>query len=183
MRLTGINPPPVEETPPATDIAAWSKLLADHGDVAAGRRIFFSPVGPRCAVCHKFDGRGGTIGPDLTHIGRVNSRERIITSILQPSREIAPHYQPWQLVTTDGKSHTGLRLAKGGDDGIEPYADSTGREFTLSSDQVESRRASDTSIMPDGLERTLSIDDLRDLISFLTVDSQATDASMNSTSP
>ena len=116
-------------------------LLAQPGDAESGRRLFFSPVGPRCSVCHQFDGRGGTIGPDLTNIGRIDSRERIIASILQPSREIAPHFQPWMLTTKDGKTLSGLRLAKGGDDGIEPYADAEGRKFTITSEDVESRAA------------------------------------------
>jgi len=170
LRLSGLWPAVVEKKPLAEDLAAWNEVLNEPGDGAAGRRLFFSAVGARCAVCHRYDGRGGTIGPDLTNIGRINSRERIITSILEPSREIAPHYQPWLLVTTDGKSYSGLRLAKGGDDGIEPYADSEGREFTLTSDTIESRQASPVSIMPDGLEATISIDDLRDLVTFLTAE-------------
>ncbi|MEX2092000.1 MAG: PVC-type heme-binding CxxCH protein [Pirellulales bacterium] len=170
LRLAGLRPAISEIKPPADDLFAWNALLEKPGDAAAGRRLFFSAVGARCAVCHRFDGRGGTIGPDLTAIARSNSRERIISSILEPSREIAPHYQPWLLVTTDGKSYSGLRLAKGGDDGIEPYADSEGREFTLDSDTIESRQASPVSIMPDGLEATISIDDLRDLVTFLTAE-------------
>jgi putative membrane-bound dehydrogenase-like protein len=167
LRTTGIRPPPEESKPAANDIAAWTKLLEQPGDAAAGRRIFFSAAGPRCSVCHRFDGRGGTIGPDLTHIGRVNSRERIVTSILQPSQEIAPHFQPWVLTTNDGKTRTGLRLAKGGDDGIEPYADAEGNVFTLPSETIDDRAASAVSIMPDGLEKTLSIADLRDLLTYL----------------
>jgi putative heme-binding domain-containing protein len=167
LRVSRVGTPREEAKPETSDIAAWTHLLEQPGDAAAGRRIFFSHVGPRCSVCHRHDGRGGTIGPDLTHIGRVNSRERLITSILQPSQEIAPHYQPWLLTTDDGKTHAGLRLAKAGDDGVEPYADTAGRIFTLRSESVESRAASHVSIMPDGLEKTLSIDDLRDLVTFL----------------
>ena len=101
--------------------------------------------------CHQHGGRGGRVGPDLTHLGQQQARERIIASILQPSREIAPHYQAWTLLTTDGLSHVGLRLPKGGDDGVEPYADPQGREFTLPSEEIELRSPSDMSIMPDGL--------------------------------
>jgi putative membrane-bound dehydrogenase-like protein len=171
LRLAGLRPAISEIKPPADDLAAWNELLKRPGDAAAGQRLFFSAVGARCAVCHRYDGRGGTIAPDLTTIGRSNSRERIITSILQPSREIAPHYQPWVLVTKEGKTYSGLRLAKAGDDGVEPYADTAGREFSLKSEEIESRQASPVSIMPDGLEATVSIDDLRDLVTFLCVPS------------
>jgi putative heme-binding domain-containing protein len=163
-----LRPVPLEEKPPASDLSAWHTHLEQPGDSAAGRRLFFSSVGGRCAVCHQYAGRGGHIGPDLTHVGRSQSRDRIIDSILQPSREVAPHYQPWVLTTADGRTLVGLRLAEGGDDGSEEYVDTAGQRFTLPSAGIESRAASTTSIMPDGLESTLSIDDLRDLVTFLT---------------
>jgi putative heme-binding domain-containing protein len=167
LRLAGLKPASVEARPAADDIAAWKDLLSKPGDAAAGRRLFFSPVGARCGVCHKHGGRGGTVGPALSEIGRSTPREKIITSILQPSQEIAPDYQPWVLVTSDGKTHTGLRLPKPGDDGTEDYADATGKKFTLPSAVIEDRHVASKSIMPDNLQSTLSIADLRDLVTFL----------------
>lgn len=168
QRLARLTPQDTEKKPPADDLAAWSKLLTKPGDADAGRRLFFSSVGARCSVCHQYAGRGGRIGPDLTQIGRTNSREKISTSILQPSREIAPEFQPWILQTTDGHVLIGLRLPKPGDDGMENYADPAGNKYTLPSSQIEVRTASPKSIMPDGLEQMISVADLRDLITFLT---------------
>jgi putative membrane-bound dehydrogenase-like protein len=168
LRLATLRPAEEEAQPHAGDLAVWNELLGETGDAAAGRRLFFNPIGPRCGVCHQHDGRGGRVGPDLTHIGRSNNREQIIASMLQPSREVAPHYQPWVLVTSDGKTHTGLRQAKAGDNGMEDYVDSVGSEFSLPSDTIEERSASDKSIMPDGLQSGMSIADLRDLVAFLT---------------
>jgi putative heme-binding domain-containing protein len=153
--------------PAATDLDAWTALLAEGGDAASGRRLFFTNQ-TLCATCHQHGGRGGRVGPDLTRLGEQQSRDRIIASILQPSREIAPHYQAWELVTTDGLSRRGLRLPKGGDDGNEPYADPDGRTFTLKSEDIELRTPSDVSIMPEGLADKLTIDDLRDLTAFLS---------------
>jgi putative membrane-bound dehydrogenase-like protein len=167
LRLGGVHPPSSEAKPPAADIAAWRAKLSGAGDAAAGRRLFFSPAGPHCSACHRYGGRGGNVGPDLTRIGRSASREKIVTSILQPSQEIAPDYQGWTLVDTDGKTHIGLRLPKPGDDGTEDYADASGKTFTLASSAIEDRRIATTSIMPDNLHSTLSIDDLRDLVAFL----------------
>jgi putative membrane-bound dehydrogenase-like protein len=169
QRLARLTPQDTEKKPPVDDLVAWSKMLAQPGDAEAGRRLFFSSVGARCSVCHQYAGRGGRIGPDLTQIGRTNSREKIITSILQPSREIAPEFQPWILQTTDGHVLIGLRLPKPGDDGMENYADPAGNKYTLPSSQIEVRTASPKSIMPDGLEQMISIADLRDLITFLTL--------------
>jgi putative membrane-bound dehydrogenase-like protein len=170
LRLAKLHPAEQENKPPAENLAAWIDVLADgnSGDAAAGRRLFFSPIGPKCGVCHQHSGRGGRVGPDLTYIGRSNNREQIIASILQPSREVAPHYQPWVLVTSDGKTYAGLRQPQGGDNGVETYVDSAGNEFKLPSDMIEERSASDVSIMPDGLQGGLTIVDLRDLVAFLT---------------
>jgi len=167
LRLLDSRAASAESKPPASDVAAWQQLTATPGDAASGRRLFFSPVGPRCSLCHTFAGRGGKVGPDLTKIASSSNRKKIITSILQPSQEIAPDYQPWSLVTTDGKAYTALRLPKPGDDGKENYIDSNGKTFTLASAEIEERHASDKSIMPDNLQATLSIEDLRDLITFL----------------
>ena len=92
-------------------------------------------------------------------------------SILKPDQEVAPQYQPWLLVTDDGKTHTGLRMPEGGDDGTEEYIDTAGNHFRLPSNTIEIREATSTSIMPSGLESTVSIDDLRDLVTFLTTSS------------
>ncbi len=167
LRLSGLSPAKFDEQPDAGDVDAWVKLLAAPGNVDSGRRLFFSDVGPRCSACHRHSGRGGNIGPDLTNLAASNSRERVITSILDPSREVAPHYETWILVTDDGKTHVGQRLPKGGDDGVEPYADTAGKEFELESEAITHREPSKSSIMPAGLEKSLTVEDLRNLLTFL----------------
>ncbi|MGI9428157.1 MAG: PVC-type heme-binding CxxCH protein [Bythopirellula sp.] len=168
QRLTGQLPVDHTTKPAATDLEAWNELLANPGDAAAGRRLFFSSRGARCGICHQHSGRGGKIGPDLTRIARSNSRQQIIAAILQPSSEMAPHYVPWVLQTTAGKTQVALRLHKSGDGGKEVYADAEGNSFGLHGNEIELRQASDTSIMPSGLEKTVSIDQLRDLVEFLS---------------
>lgn len=168
LRLAGDQQLAPDAKPPVDDLTAWNELLATAGDAASGRRLFYSPVGPRCSVCHTYAGRGGKVGPDLTRIVRSNSRERIIASLLQPSREIAPDYQPWIVTTSDGKTHTALRTPRPSEDGQEEYADTAGNLFKLASNSIEDRRPAAKSIMPDNLQATLTIEDLRDLITFLT---------------
>jgi putative heme-binding domain-containing protein len=167
LRLSSRQPAIADNKPAANDIAAWNELLDRPGDADSGHRLFFSPVGARCGVCHQYGGRGGRVGPDLTNIAKSSTREKIIASILQPNQEVAPHYQPWLLITDDGKAHTGLRVHEGGDDGTEEYIDSEGKRFLVESKSIDVREATTTSIMPSGLETTLSIDDLRDLVTLL----------------
>jgi hypothetical protein len=59
-------------------------------------------------------------------------------------------------------------MPKPGDDGKEVYADPAGKLFTFESAAIEDRHVSSTSIMPDNLLSELSIEDLRDLVTFLT---------------
>jgi putative heme-binding domain-containing protein len=170
LRLNGKQPsapePAPHQRPEPTDLNAWNALLKEGGDAESGRRLFFTNQ-TLCSACHQHSGRGGRVGPDLTRLGEQQSRDRIIASIIQPSQEIAPHYQAWQLVTTDGLTREGLRLPEGGDDGTEPYADAQGRRFELRSEDIELRSPSSASIMPEGLTEKLTIDDLRDLVAFL----------------
>lgn len=169
LRLANLIDTPTETKPAPEATSRWLTLLAaGEGDADSGRRLFHSALGARCGACHQFQGPGGRIGPELTQVARKLSRERLIESILQPSSEVSPQYEPWVLETVEGQVLTGLRLPKGGDDGLERYSDDQGREFTIRSDQIEARTPSKTSIMPAGLEKLVTVQDLRDLLTYLT---------------
>src|SRR5258707_7483847 len=87
----------------------WRKLVAaGNGDPAAGERVFFHAKGLGCYKCHRVDNRGSGVGPDLSTIGRATSREKLIESILEPSKEIAPAYTAWRITTRDGKDRVGM---------------------------------------------------------------------------
>ncbi len=167
LRLAKPSESPQEYRPPVSDIEAWLTLTKGRGDADAGRRLFQSGVGPRCGTCHAVAGRGGDYGPDLTRYGATHDRRQTLTAILQPSRDMAPRYVPWVLETDDGKTHVGLRLPLAGDSGTEPYIDSQGNRFDLKSETVEFREPSKKSIMPEGMEKTISLEDLADLVAFL----------------
>ena len=87
-------------------------LLAMKGDAARGRELFFQAAGTQCVNCHRIGGTGGTLGPDLSEIGKKYVRPKILENILEPSKEIDPKYVAYLLVTTEGQSHTGTLLEK-----------------------------------------------------------------------
>jgi putative heme-binding domain-containing protein len=159
--------PDATAKPAAGDLNAWTKLLKEPGDPEAGRRAFFSAAGARCSRCHVHSGRGHAIGPDLTFIGAQLDERRLLESILQPSKEVAPEFRTWVLGTADGKSLTALSLGRFDKDRKERFADAEGQVHILDVKDIEARRPSDISIMPDGLERFMTIDDVRDLVAFL----------------
>lgn len=166
--LTDANPSvATDNRPAADDIESWLQVAEKPGDAEAGRRVFFSPTGAYCARCHTLAGRGASLGPDLTQIGRTQSRRRLLESILQPSREVAPHYQTWVMETTNGKTHTGVSVGKLDNDRKERFSDTEGKVFVLSLEDIVSRTASPTSVMPQGLEKTMTLQEVRDLLTFL----------------
>ena len=86
--------------------------------------------------------------------------------MLDPSREIAPHYVPWTIETTDGRVLTGLYVGEEVK-GEHRYADHQGRIFLVHPNQIEARYAAKQSIMPANFGNTLTDDELRDLTAFL----------------
>jgi putative membrane-bound dehydrogenase-like protein len=150
--------------PAAGDIAAWLKRLEGPVDVAAGRRVFFHPKLAGCFRCHRVDGRGVNLGPDLSTIGRTERRS-ILESILQPSNQVAPSFQTWRIETVDGKVYTAMLVNTEYD--TYTYLDAKGHQFKLNTREVAETRPLPTSIMPDGLADMLTDQELRDLLAYL----------------
>ncbi len=153
-----------KERPRPEDTAAWLQRLDGPADADAGRRVFFHPKLASCCRCHRCDGRGADIGPDLGTIGRTE-RRHILESILQPSNLVAPHYQTWLITTADGRTHTGMLVRTYLDE--YTYVDAQGKLFKLSTPNVVESQALPQSIMPNGLAELLTDRELRDLLAYL----------------
>jgi putative membrane-bound dehydrogenase-like protein len=154
------------DRPAPSDRDGWLNRLGGPADPAEGERIFYHPNGPGCFRCHAVDGRGGTAGPDLTTTGQVLDRWRLVESILEPSKEIAPQFVPWSLAKTDGTVSTGL-LVDEAPTGDQVYVDAQGLRFALKPSEIADRRPQNTSIMPADLHRSMTTGEFRDLIAFL----------------
>jgi putative membrane-bound dehydrogenase-like protein len=149
---------------PGSD-AEWRKALAPAGNPDAGRRLFFDPtVG--CAQCHRIEDYGGALGPDLSVIGRVANRDRIIDSILDPSKEIAPQFVQHTVDTKAGDSFSGILTGQQAD-GTLALLMNDGRGVLIPGPQVAEHQTSKVSLMPDDLEQGLSVEEFRDLLAFL----------------
>jgi putative membrane-bound dehydrogenase-like protein len=146
--------------------AEWRKFLEGRGDAAAGERVFFHANGPRCYSCHRVDGRGEKVGPELTTIGRALNHDRLIESILTPSKEIAPMFVTWSILTRDGKLHTGVIVDEGFDSTIT-LADAQGKREVLKRQDIEERTALPTSLMPDNLAEQMTPREFLDLLAYL----------------
>ncbi len=164
-RVLGTKPP--QTRPAESDEAGWRKILAAApGDSDAGRRIFFNPAGPSCYRCHMLEGRGRAIGPDLTMIGHSQTPEHVLESILEPSREIAPLYTMWTIITKSGQHVDGMLLRRDGQE-TEVYVDASGQETRVSEPTVTDRIMRRESLMPIGLVQGMTDQELRDLVAVL----------------
>ncbi|MFO0926721.1 MAG: c-type cytochrome [Gemmataceae bacterium] len=144
----------------------WYARLSSSGDVEAGRRVFFHPGGPGCFRCHRVDGFGENVGPDLSTIGDALSGGRLIESILQPSKEVAPRFTTWRIVTDDGKVRVGA-ITDEGAHSVITLADSDGKLHRIARHTIEERSAVPTSIMPDKLADRMTPREFTDLIAYL----------------
>jgi cytochrome c oxidase cbb3-type subunit III len=79
--------------------------VAPTGDAANGERIFRA----QCSSCHRVDGRGGQLGPDLSRIGSARPRAGLLTKLRGSSDFIRPGYEPVTLVTRDGVRIRGVK--------------------------------------------------------------------------
>ena len=160
---------------PRTSIPGW---LAWKGRriPSAGERVFFHTKGPGCYRCHPVDGRGGRAGPDLSTLATTTDRRRLVESIVAPSREIAPQFVPWSVARTDGTIFTGILLEQS-PEGVLVFADSQGQRIAVKSDEIAERKPQTTSIMPDDLVTTMTIQEFRDLVAFLSRRPKSADTS------
>ena len=134
------------------------------GDPAEGERVFFHPKGPRCSSCHSLGGRGGLAGPDLSMAGRLDPG-KLLDSIFEPSKEIAPQFTTWVLVTREGP-RTGLLLADDPDGSLR-LADAGGQVVKIKPEAVLRRQPQQVSLMPGDLHELMTLKELADLVAFL----------------
>jgi putative membrane-bound dehydrogenase-like protein len=159
-----LGKPFVAKRPPATNIDAWMKLLDGPADIEAGRRVFFQPKLAGCYKCHRSEGRGADVGPDLSTVGRTERRS-IVESILLPSARVAPHFQAWTIETNDGKVRMGLLIRTVLDE--YTYLDAEGKTFKVNTRDIAEARPASKSIMPDGLVDLMTDQEVRDLVAYL----------------
>ena len=144
---------------------AWEQRLATGGNAEAGERVFFSSR-TQCAACHRVNLRGRRIGPDLSNLGQSLSRKQIVRAIVRPSDSFAPQFQAWFVDLQDDESYVGLQLdhRAGGD--IEMFT-TEGITRHFNARDILRYGVMERSLMPEGLEATMTVEEFRDLVAFL----------------
>jgi putative heme-binding domain-containing protein len=146
-------------------VEQFDDLLDAKGDPANGKLVFTK----NCAVCHRYLGEGGLVGPDITGMA-VHGKQQLLVHLLDPNRDVEGNYQAYVLVTTDGRILNGL-LAGESATSVD-LIDNEGKRRAILREDIDEITRTGKSLMPDGFEKQLSKNELADLLEFLTERSQ-----------
>lgn len=142
-------------------IAQYQQQLPKAGDVAKGKAVFAKT----CAACHKLDGVGHSVGPDLAALAN-KSPEYMLAEILDPNRNLDNRYLEYVVNTTDGRTLNGL-LANESAAGVT-LRQADGKEVTVLRADFDGFKSLGRSLMPEGLEKDVPPAAMADLIAYLT---------------
>ncbi len=150
----------------ATQKARLEELLPQMktGDIRRGLAVYNSQKAS-CIACHKLAYLGGNVGPDLSKIGGIRTERDLLESILYPSLSFVRSYEPVTITTHAGKVFNGqirnetateITLATG-----------LNQEVRITRADIDEQLPGKISIMPTGLDKQLSVQELADLVTFL----------------
>ena len=142
-----------------------SDILAMNGDAARGRKLFHETKTVQCRSCHRIRNDGTELGPDLSQIGKKYDREKLLESILEPSKNIDPKFITWLIQTDEGKVFSGLLVTK--DDEQVTLKDAKNKEHQFTQSSIEEMIPQRKSMMPDLLLRDFTAQQVSDLLAYL----------------
>jgi putative membrane-bound dehydrogenase-like protein len=158
-------PPPGKIDP--KKLPSIALLATRKGDAVRGKAILAASVKgeTQCLKCHTVRGNGGSVGPDLSMIGKKASRENLIESILYPSKAIADQYVNWNVETKKGLTITGLIVEEAPDHIV--LRDANAKDTRIDTKDIDSRTKNSNSLMPNDIVVYLSEDELTDVVEYL----------------
>jgi putative heme-binding domain-containing protein len=141
-------------------VKAFEAALSLGGNARKGAALFES----RCMTCHQLRGRGYALGPDLATVKNAG-REKVLVNILDPNREVNSNYLAYSIETRDGDSLVGLLVNQNANSVTLRMA--SGSETVVPRSGIASMQSQGRSLMPEGLEEGLSMQDMADLLEFI----------------
>lgn len=135
-------------------------ILQGSGNPYNGKQLYAAS----CGKCHRLFEDGGRIGPDLTSYKR-DDLKRMLLNVVNPSAEIREGFENYVVVTGDGRTLNGFIVDQ--DSQIVSLRGADGQTVVIPRDDVEELKAVTTSLMPEGLLKDLSEQQVRDLFAYL----------------
>lgn len=148
----------------AADELAAFRIATRGGNSDLGRKIFYENAAAQCSRCHKINGSGGDVGPDLKGVATRHDRNYLLESIVAPSNKIAAGFDACFVKLSDGRVFTGTIKKEDDSELVVLCAD--GKAVTCKKDQIKMRKSQTTSTMP-AMGDILTKTELRDLVEFL----------------
>lgn len=144
--------------PRLNDFLSWK------GAPSRGPALFRHPD-LNCIGCHRLNGEGVALGSDLSDIGLRLDAASLLESLLDPSAIITPGYETWLVVDEEENEHVGA-LSRETAEAVM-LRDAKNNEIVIPKARVRQRRQVPVSLMPAGLQQSLTVQDLVDLWLFL----------------
>jgi putative heme-binding domain-containing protein len=139
--------------------------MRNESDVARGKVLFNSEQKTMCMRCHSVDRTSSKAGPDLGVIGDKYPRRDLITAILEPSASIAVGYGSTTAETKSDEEFTGI-IKQAGDEYLELMG-GDGKLVRIPRSEIRSQHDNNVSLMPQGLQAGLSLQEFTDLVEYL----------------
>ena len=158
-KLSGSTGPKIASMKPEEVIAAVQKL---QGDATRGEGIFLKM---NCNKCHTVKPDEPIRGPYLPNVAKTYKREQLTESIVLPSKTIAQGFVTNLFEMSDGKQVTGFVISEADD--VVTIRNNEGNELKLKVKDIEERAKQTISMMPDGLVKELTVEDLTALVTYL----------------
>lgn len=148
------------EQPRQAIVAEYRKALSMAGDAEAGKRVFEKT----CAACHQLGGIGNSIGPNLAS-SPSRDPSALLNNILDPNQFVLPSWLQYTVVDKSGRSYSGL-LASQSATSVTLKKEKA-EIVTILRGDIEELVSSGKSLMPEGLEKELSLQSTADLIAWI----------------
>jgi putative heme-binding domain-containing protein len=129
-------------------------------DATRGKAVFAK----RCANCHRLDGVGHSLGPDLAALTS-RSREVLLTAVFDPNRAVEDKFLEYVVRLTDGRQVNGVLLEETG--ASITLAAPEGKQTVIPRSEVEQLKSSGKSLMPEGVEKDITPTEAADMIAYL----------------
>ena len=142
-----------------------SELVMMKGSARAGAEVFRRDT-TACIKCHQVHDEGREVGPALTEIGTKLAKEALIESILDPSAGISFGFEAWQLELKSGDDAHGIKASETPEE--VAIKDANGIMTRYKKSEIAGMRQGKTSIMPSGLQQTMTTQEFVDLIEYLS---------------
>jgi len=140
-------------------------LLTLVGSTVKGRNLFLQTGRTLCISCHRVQGRGKNIGPDLSQVGSRLNREQLLESLLEPAKTITEGYSLYSLEMKSGEIQTGFLLERAKEN--TRFRLLSGEELTIPTRSVLRFTDLPISAMPAGLLQNLAPQEAADLLAYL----------------